>query len=109
MRPGSLSMVILVALKAPLPTPTPSKRPSSSETVPWPPQGRHAVRARHGASDGHRPEPAQTVGTSAVLIDAADLPLVAVSGVVRAVLVDAGAENRMWRSLRGITNTPQTV
>ena len=55
-------------------------------------QRRHAIGARHRTVDGHRPEPAQTVGTAAGLIDAADLPLAGVDGVVRAVLVDPGAE-----------------
>ena len=97
MRPGSsqhVVLAILVALKAPLPpSPTPaSQRPNSSETAPWPPLGSPRDPARHRACDGHRPEPAQTVGTAAGLIDAADLPLAAVDGVVRSVLVDAGAE-----------------
>jgi hypothetical protein len=34
-------------------------------------QGRHPVRARHGTCDRHRPEPAETVGTAAGLVDAA--------------------------------------
>ena len=38
------------------------------------------------------PEPTQTVGTAAGLIDAADLPLAAVHAIVRPVLVDPGAE-----------------
>ena len=54
-------------------------------------QGCHAIRTRHRAVDGHRLEPAQTVGTAAGLIDAADIPAAAVDGVVRAVLVDRGA------------------
>jgi hypothetical protein len=55
-------------------------------------QGRHPIRARHRTVDGHRPEPAQTVGSAPGLIDAADIPVTAVDGVVRAVLVDRGAE-----------------
>ena len=43
-------------------------------------------------ADRQRPEPAQIVGTAAGLIDAADAPLAAIDGVVRAVLVDPGAE-----------------
>jgi hypothetical protein len=35
-------------------------------------QGRHAVRARHRAVDGHRPEPAQILRTASNFIDAAD-------------------------------------
>jgi hypothetical protein len=54
-----------------------------------------------GPVDGHRTEPAQTVGTAAGLINAPDLPLAGKDGVVRAVLVDAAAEPA-GRSLRGI-------
>jgi hypothetical protein len=50
------------------------------------------IRARHRTVDGHRPEPAQIVETAAGLVDAADLPLAGKDGVVRPVLVDAGAE-----------------
>ena len=42
-----------------------------------------SAAARRMRVDGHRPEPAQTVGTAAGLVDAAD-----------AVLVDRGAEIR---------------
>ena len=38
--------------------------------------GRHAIRACHRTVDGHRPEPAQTVGTAARFVDAADTFLV---------------------------------
>ena len=55
-------------------------------------QGGPAIRARHRAVDGHRPEPAQTVGTAAGLVDAADLPRAAADSVVRTVLIDPGAE-----------------
>ena len=34
-------------------------------------QSRHAIRARHRVVDGHRPEPAQIVGTAACFVDAA--------------------------------------
>ena len=37
-------------------------------------QGRHAVRSCHWTVDGQRPEPAQTLGTAARLVDAADFP-----------------------------------
>jgi len=60
-------------------------------------QGGHAIQARHRTVDGHRPEPAQTVGTPARLIDAPDLPLAGKDGVVRPVLVDAGAETERIR------------
>ena len=56
-------------------------------------QGGHAIRARHRTVDGHRPEPAQIVGTAARFVDAADLPLAGNDGVVRAVLVDPGAKS----------------
>ena len=36
--------------------------------------------------ESHRPEPAQTVGTAARFVDAADLPLAGVDGVVRALV-----------------------
>ena len=55
-------------------------------------QGRHTIRARHWTIDGHRPEPAQIVGTAACAVDADDLPLADNDGVVGAVLVDPGAE-----------------
>jgi hypothetical protein len=47
---------------------------------------------RHRAVDGQRPEPAQTVGTAAGLVDAAGIPLAGVDGVVTPILVDPGAE-----------------
>jgi hypothetical protein len=53
---------------------------------------RHAIRACHRTVDGHRPEPAQIVGTAAGLVNAPDLPLAGKDGVVRSILVDAGAE-----------------
>src|SRR6478735_9592195 len=37
-------------------------------------QGRHAIRAGHRTVDGHRPEPAQVVGTAARFVDAAYIP-----------------------------------
>ena len=55
-------------------------------------QGRHSVRSCHRAVDGHRPEPAQIVGTATGLVDATDLPAAGGDGVVRPVLVDPGAE-----------------
>jgi len=55
-------------------------------------QARYAIRARHRTVDVHRPEPAQIVGTAARFVDAADLPLAGVDGVVRPVFVDPGAE-----------------
>src|SRR6478735_1931435 len=55
-------------------------------------QGRHAIRARPRAIDSQRPEPAQVFGTAARLVDAANFPLASADGVVRAVLVDPGAE-----------------
>ena len=55
-------------------------------------QGRHAIRARHRTVDGHRPEPAQIVGTAARFVDAADLPLAGKDGVFRTVLVDPGTK-----------------
>ena len=55
-------------------------------------QARDAIRARHRAVDGHRPEPAQTVGTAARFVDTTDLPLASNDGVVRAVLVDPGTK-----------------
>jgi hypothetical protein len=55
-------------------------------------QGRHPVGARHRTVSVHGPEPAQTVGSAAGLINAPDLPLAGKDGVVRPVLVDAGAE-----------------
>ena len=55
-------------------------------------QGRHAIRARRRAIDSQRPEPAQVFGTAARLVDAANFPLASADGVVRAVLVDPGAE-----------------
>jgi hypothetical protein len=45
----------------------------------------------HGAVDGQRPEPAQTVGAAASLVDATT-PFALVDGVVRSILVDPGAE-----------------
>jgi hypothetical protein len=39
-----------------------------------------------------RPEPAQTVGTAAGLVDATNIPSATVDGVVRAVLIDPRAE-----------------
>ena len=53
---------------------------------------RHAIRACHRTVDGHRPEPAQAVGTAARFVDAADRPLAGNDGVVRAVLVDPGTK-----------------
>jgi hypothetical protein len=73
-------------------SPTPPRRPNSSETAPSPFQDRHSIRTRHRAVGVHRPEPAQTVGAAAGLVDAADLPLAGEDCVVRSVLVDAGAE-----------------
>jgi len=67
-------------------------------------QGGHAIRACHRTVDGHRPEPAQIVGTAACFVDAADLPLADNDGVVGAVLVDPGAE-----AGRAELETPQTV
>ena len=40
----------------------------------------------HRTVDGHRPEPAQIVRTAARFVDAADLPLTGVDGVVRALV-----------------------
>jgi hypothetical protein len=42
----------------------------------------------------HGPEPAQTVGTAAGLIDAPDLQLAAIDDLVGPVLVNAGAKAR---------------
>jgi hypothetical protein len=67
-------------------------RPSSSETAPSFFQSRHLIRARHRTVHDERPEPAQTVGSAARHVDAPDLPPAGKDGVVRAVLVDAGAE-----------------
>jgi hypothetical protein len=43
-------------------------------------QGRHAIRSRHRTVDGHRPEPAQAVGTATGLIDATNIPLAGKDG-----------------------------
>jgi hypothetical protein len=83
-----------------LPTsPTPSRRPNSSETAPWPPQR---------TVDGHRPEPTQNVGSAAGLIDAADLLLASVEGVVWAVLIDPGAKAGWVGALLLSSGTRQT-
>src|SRR4051812_35806996 len=63
-------------------------------------QGRHTIRARHRTVGVHGPEPAQTVGAAAGLVDAADLPLTCQNDVVRPVLVDAGAKTG-WAELKG--------
>jgi hypothetical protein len=89
-------------------SPTPPTRSSSLKLRLGLFQGRHAVRSRHRTVDGHGPEPAQTVGAAAGLIDAADLPAAAEDGQVRAVLVDPGARP-VGRSLRGITRSPPAI
>ena len=71
-------------------------------------QGWYTIGACHRRVNGQRPEPAQMVGTATGLIDAADIPLAAVDGEVLPVLVDPGARP-VGRSVRGITNAPQTV
>src|SRR6476469_1526615 len=55
-------------------------------------QGRHAVRSCHRTVGVHGPEPAQTIGAAARFVDTTDLPLASKDGVIRAVLVDPGAE-----------------
>jgi hypothetical protein len=68
----------------PLPaSPTPSRRPSLLKLRLGLFKGRHAARARHRTVDGQRPGPAQTVGTAVRLIDATNIPLATVDGVVR--------------------------
>jgi hypothetical protein len=66
-------------------SPTPSRRPSSSETAPWPLPTSPPDPSASSEVDGHRPEPAQAVGTATSLVDAADGPLAAIDRVVRAV------------------------
>ena len=55
-------------------------------------QSRHTVRERHGTGGGHRPEPAQIVGTATGRVNAANRSSAAVHGVVRSVLFNPGAE-----------------
>jgi hypothetical protein len=62
-------------------------------------QVRHTVRERHGTGGGHRPEPAQIVGTATGRVNAANRSSAAVHGVVRSVLFNPGAElarRRVW-------------
>jgi hypothetical protein len=58
-----------------------------------------ARSARHRTIDGQRPEPAQTVGAAARLVDAAEFPVAGADGVVRPVLVHTGAEAG-WAELK---------
>src|SRR4029077_6847144 len=60
------------------------------------PTGRLGNRSAHRGGDGHRPEPAQIVGTAACFVDAADLPLAGNDGVVRAVFV--GCYRNSWET-----------
>jgi hypothetical protein len=65
-------------------------RPSFSEIALWPLPG--SPRDPSVSSDRQRPEPPQAVGTATGLVDAADLPLAAVDGIIRSVLVDPRAK-----------------
>jgi hypothetical protein len=66
----------------PLPaSPSPSRRPSSSETAPWPLLGSPRGPARHRTFDGQGSERPQIIGPAASLVDSAEIPLTAVEGV----------------------------
>jgi hypothetical protein len=70
-------------------------------------QGRHPIRSGHRTIDRQRPEPAQMFGTAAGLVDAADVPAATVDGVIRPVLVDAGADTRSgaWSAASRVRRT----
>jgi hypothetical protein len=94
-------------IKQPLPTsPTPSRCPALLKLRLGLLLGRHAVRSCHWTVGIHRPEPPQTVGAAACLVDAADLPLTSEDRVVRAILVDPGAEAGWAHGERHRSSTP---
>ena len=83
-----------MAASQPLQTsPTPSRRPSSSENCALA-SSKVATRSARvtGPLTVRDQNQAQTVGTAAGLVDATNIPLATVDGIVRAVLVDPGAE-----------------
>ena len=57
-------------------------------------QSRHTVRERHGTGGGHRPEPAQIVGTATGRVNAANRSSAAVHGVVRSVLFQSRSRDQ---------------
>ena len=71
----------------------PSRRPSSSENCALA-SSKVATRSARvtGPLTVRDQNQAQTVGTAAGLVDATNIPLATVDGVVRAVLVDPGAK-----------------
>jgi hypothetical protein len=71
-----------------------SKRPTFPELRLSFFQSRHTVRERHGTGGGHRPEPAQIVGTATGRVNAANRSSAVVHGVVRPVLFQSRSRDQ---------------